>query len=104
MLLLKQVCKDVAVVMELLEFGPMDVGRWYSVAVRLADIIASDDVSLHLHEILKKCGFDNFVILHFFFLNLTAVLYNRSDLKTLLDGISAAAFSLLKLDPSYQLL
>ena len=41
-------------VLEMLDFSTLDVARWYSLAVRLADVIASDELSLKLHDILKR--------------------------------------------------
>lgn len=52
-----KVCNDAAVVLEMLDFSSLDVARWYSLAVRLADVIASDELSLKLHEILKRYHF-----------------------------------------------
>jgi len=102
-----KVCNDVAMVLEMLDFSTLDVARWYSLAVRLADVIASDELSLKLHDILKR--FNCLVLTAFFYFHLllspllSLCLY-RSDLKSLLDSIGSAAFNLLKLDPHYQLL
>jgi hypothetical protein len=58
-------------VLEMLDFSTLDVARWYSLAVRLADVIASDELSLKLHDILKR--FNCLVLTAFFYFHFTTL-------------------------------
>jgi len=76
-----KVCNDAAAVLQDLNSTEFEVAKWYCRVIKLADLIASDSLSLKLYKLLK-----------------------RKDMEMILDGINRAAKNLLQLDPSLDML
>ncbi len=70
-------CSETGVALESLEH-PAEAAVWYGKAVQLATLIASDEMPLVLHTLLR-----------------------RGDLEELVTSINQSAMKLLKLDPDF---
>jgi hypothetical protein len=76
-----------------------DACKWLGSAVKLANIVASDDLSLKLYSLIHRHLIDYIYNTYNNFQSLS--LFIRSDLETLLAGINTAATKLLALDPDF---
>jgi len=74
----QHICSTVATILQsLAPDHTRDIAYWYTRSMKLADLIATEDVSLQLYTML-----------------------HRNDLESLLSNINAAAMSLLAVDPT----